>query len=146
MADATRVILRLSTDEFPNWSDADTVEVLQSFCNYIGRSETELEGEQHYWRTEPLDQETARPQTRFHIILDLEKDRFDGSIDASASLKHEIYRVQRKPSMLVSIKTDSDHAERENLIKKTRVFTDRCYPWGCARTIARRHLLDGPCS
>ncbi|KAL5332309.1 histidine phosphatase superfamily [Aspergillus crustosus] len=73
MEPATRVILRLSVDEFPHWSDMDTVEVLKSFFGYIGRSEEELEGERHYWRTEPPYQETARPQRRFHIILDLEK-------------------------------------------------------------------------
>ncbi|KAJ0420988.1 hypothetical protein BJY00DRAFT_312653 [Aspergillus carlsbadensis] len=134
MESATRVILRLSVEEFPDWTDADTVEVLKSFFAYLGRSEEELEGKRHYWRTEPPYQETARPLLRFHIILDLEKAGFEGPINES--LKHEIYRVQRKPS--ISIKTYVNETERENLIQKIRIFTDRFYPWGSTRTSSSR--------
>ncbi|KAL2811920.1 hypothetical protein BDW59DRAFT_167930 [Aspergillus cavernicola] len=65
--------------------------------NAQGKSNAGSKDEQHHWPTEPPYQQTAKPQLRFHIVLDPEKEHFDGPINAS--LKHEIYRVHKKPTI-----------------------------------------------
>lgn len=144
-----RVILRLSVREFGDWSEPLLFEVVQSLFRYLGRPVEELGDERHYYRAEPLQQQTSKPQTRFHVIVDLNKDQFKGPIDNS--VEHEIYRVHMKDSMLVkicplsiasliyvrfllsAISPYKNVEERENLIRRTRYYTDQLYPFGTTR-------------
>ncbi|KAH2676469.1 hypothetical protein KXW53_009640, partial [Aspergillus fumigatus] len=116
-----RVILRLSVREFGDWSEPLLFEVVQSLFRYLGRPVEELGDERHYYRAEPLQQQTSKPQTRFHVIVDLNKDQFKGPIDNS--VEHEIYRVHRKDSIAISPYKNVE--ERENLIRRTRYYTDQ---------------------
>jgi hypothetical protein len=90
---AKRVILRLRASEFEDFAHDDYFKVVQSFLIFSGRSDHEVDEDKHFYRVEPLNPEIAKPNARFHIIIDLEKSQFNGAL--GQNFPHDVYRVRR---------------------------------------------------
>ena len=94
MTKAKRVILRLRANDFNDFNHADHVKPVESYLIFSGRSTQELVENRHYVHVEPLNPEITKSNPRFHIIIDIEKDHFQGTLDQN--FPHELYRVRRE--------------------------------------------------
>jgi hypothetical protein len=90
MDQAKRVILRLRETEL---DDSDPYESVRLYLQKNGRSVEELNEDRHFVHIQPSNPHIPQTDPKIHIIIDIEKDQFSGTLDAN--FPHEIYRVRR---------------------------------------------------
>lgn len=72
--EAKRVILWLQASEFEDFAHVMTIPRLFNLFLYsVVVQTTKLKKTNQFYRVEPLNPEIAKPNARFHIIIDLEK-------------------------------------------------------------------------
>ncbi|KAB8073819.1 hypothetical protein BDV29DRAFT_174800 [Aspergillus leporis] len=124
-----RVILQLRIDQFVGGSQDDFEKAIEKYLTVFGRSISEIRSGRHFIHIEPFQSEDV-PQKYFHIILDMEQGQGPVSL---LTLPHELFHIRRTDKGLQLLKTNNPRVS-ENLLRKTRVYTDDLYPWGKTRT------------
>ncbi|KAJ5106220.1 hypothetical protein N7456_002895 [Penicillium angulare] len=67
------------------------VACIKAYLKFDGRREDEIEEDKHLWHFQPsLSDE---PTTRFHIIIDIDKEQHEAGGLLPENFPHEIYRV-----------------------------------------------------
>lgn len=83
------MILRLREAEH---NESDIYEPVRAYFFKKNRSLDELEANQHFIHVQPHHLESMESDPKIHIIIDLEKDSYSGSLDED--FPHEFYRVR----------------------------------------------------
>jgi hypothetical protein len=90
MNQAKRVILRLREAELDYDNPYESVRL---YLKKNGRSVKELEADRHFIHVQPPNPDIPQIDPKVHIIIDIEKDQFSGTLDDN--FPHEIYRIRR---------------------------------------------------
>lgn len=140
MNEAKRVILCLP-EEYMDYSD--TYKPVRLYFSKFNRSLEELGSNRHFIHIQPPS-DLSQPNSKIHVIIDLEKDQFFG--DFTQDFPHDIYTIRcvggemwmNRISCILSkfanifvrnLCAFKDDAVKQNLLLKTCQFTDELYLW-----------------
>lgn len=90
MGQAKRVILRLPENDMDY---KDIYEPARLYFTKFSHSAEEVNSSRHFIHIQPQS-DLPQPDSKIHIVIDLETEQFSGSVDHS--LPHEIYAVRRR--------------------------------------------------
>ncbi|KAJ6023750.1 hypothetical protein N7540_004547 [Penicillium herquei] len=124
MTQAKRVILRLSESDL---DERGSNEIFRLYLSKTGHSLQGLEENHHFIHIQPSNSHIPQANPTIHIVIDLEKNQFSGSI--GDDFPHEFYRVRRHNGELALAKYQ-ETPWFENYKKKVREVTDKSYLWG----------------
>lgn len=83
-------MLRLRINEL---KDIDPYESVLLYLEKNGRSVKELEQDRHFIHIQPSNPDIPQEDPKIHIVIDLEKDQFSGTLGKDSP--REVYRVRR---------------------------------------------------
>lgn len=90
MDQAKRVILRLRETKIDY---TDPCESVRLYLENNGQSVEELEEGRHFVHVQPSNPDIPQTDPKIHIVIDIEKDLFSGTLDEK--FPHEICRIRR---------------------------------------------------
>ncbi|THY40951.1 hypothetical protein D6C98_09454 [Aureobasidium pullulans] len=125
----TRIILRVHVKDFDgngfSWYHYPTA--IETYLRWAGRSLDDWKQRKHNIFVEPL-QDPEVKQKIFHIIIDLNSLSFQ--VEDMNAVQHELYEIKRRDDETLTLRQAKSPIVAQNIISKTRFFTDKSYPWG----------------